>query len=411
MTEEPLDLRRSLRALRRQWRTVAAILVAGLAVGVLLTLLSGRTFEARSAVLLPPSPVDATGRPLRNMLTETRIARSAEVVGPVGRELVPPVAASRLAKRVNTAAVGSDILDIRARAGSASEAVTVANGVAREYINFSTNATAEKTNTSIALLRDTAAALQSQIARLEAEIAAGSAHLRTLPHGSPDAVQQSALLDTQRAAQVDATRQLSALDSRVADARLDAELTRRGYRILEPATAAAAPWRRAALVRVGLGGLVGSLGGVLLAIYLGHGDRRLRTRDEIARAAGVPVLASMGVRRPRRVDEWRRLLERWTPTPAERLVLRQAFTRIGEPQARIPTNIAVVTLAGDIPALALAVELAGFSADFGIPTRLVLAVQDKSAAQLRSAAVVAFTPGTEVRPHLSVVDGTKDLET
>ena len=409
MMEEPLDLRRSLRLLRRRWPTVVALLVVGLSSGVLLTIFGERRFEARAGVLLPPAPLDASGRPLRNMVTESHIASSAEILGPVGKKLAPPVAASRLAKRIKVGAVGSDILEIRVQALSAREAVTIANGVATEYVNFSTSATVEKTNTSVTLLRDTAAVLQNQIAKLEADIAATSARLATLPTGSPEAVQQAALITSLHAAQVDAARQVSALDSRVVDARLNAELTRRGIRILEPATTASKSWLRAALMRVGVGGTVGFMGGALLAMYHGHRDRRLRTRDEVARAAGVPVLASIAVRRPTRVDHWRELLERWIPSPSERLVLRQAFTRMGEPQKQIPTNIAVVTLPGDVAALALAVELAGFSADFGISTRLVFTLPHASSAKLRSACTVASRTGAE-RPNLSVLDGTNGME-
>ncbi|MDQ3895965.1 MAG: hypothetical protein M3326_01735 [Actinomycetota bacterium] len=362
-------------------------------------------------MLLPPSALDATGRPLRNVATERRIAASAEVLRRAGEALNPPVPASRLVTRVTVNAIGSDILDIGAQAPSPREAVKLADAVAKEYVNFSETATAEQADTSIALLKDTATALQNQIETLTADIAAGSARLAGLPQGSPQAAQQAALLDSQRAAQVDANRQLSALNTRVADARLNAELSRRGLRVLEPAGTPDEPWRRQAVITVGVGGAGGLLVGAMLAIYLGQGDRRLRSRDDVARAAGVPVLASLAVHPPKRVEHWRKLLQRWTPSASERLVLRQAITRLGEPHKEIPSDVAVVTLPGDMAALALAVQLAGFSADFGIPTSLVLILPDRSGARLRSACVVASKHGAEARPHLWVVDGTNGTDT
>ena len=44
-----------------------------------------------------------------------------------------------------------------------------------------------------------------------------------------------------------------------------------------------------------LGALAGLLAGVVVALAVGRGDRRLRERDEIADAIGVPVLASVPV--------------------------------------------------------------------------------------------------------------------
>lgn len=408
--EQPLDLRRSLRALRRRWWIVAGLVSVAVAGGVSATVLKGPTFEARAGVLLPPASYDANGRSLRNVITERRIASSAAILGPAGQALSPPVPASRLIKRVRVGTVGSDILEVAAQAPSGREAVALANAVAKEYVNFSENATADQANTSITLLKDTAAALQTQIEKLGADIAAGSARLGALATGSPEAVQQAALIDSQRAAQVDATRQLSTINSRVADARLNAELTRRGLRILEPATTPNPAWRRQAVKRIGIAGLVGLLGGVILAIYLGHWDRRLRSRDEVAQAAGLPVLASLAVRPPKRVDHWRDLLQRWTPSASERLVLRQAFIKLRYLSVQTPTNLTVVTLPGDVAALAVAVKLAAYSADVGISTGVVITIRDRAAARLRSACVVASTSRAGARPNLWTLDGTHDVE-
>ena len=148
----------------------------------------------------------------------------------------------------------------------------------------------------------------------------------------------------------------------------------------------------------------------MLAIYLGHRNRRLRSRDEVAGAVGVPVLASVAVRRPKRVGEWRELLERWRPSASEALALRQMLTRMRQPDTQQSTDITVVTLPGDTAALALAVELAGFSADSGVATRLVVTIRDRSANHLRSACAVASKSGAEVRPNLWVLDRTDGIE-
>ena len=60
------------------------------------------------------------------------------------------------------------------------------------------------------------------------------------------------------------------------------------------------------LITGGLGALLGALIGAIVVLAIGRNDRRLRERDEIADAIGVPVLASIPVRSPircRRLDE------------------------------------------------------------------------------------------------------------
>ncbi len=64
---EQIDLRRSLRVVRRHWRAVLACVVAALLCGVTVTLLQPRTYVARSRVLLPPSGLDVEGHSVRNM--------------------------------------------------------------------------------------------------------------------------------------------------------------------------------------------------------------------------------------------------------------------------------------------------------------------------------------------------------
>ena len=53
--------------------------------------------------------------------------------------------------------------------------------------------------------------------------------------------------------------------------------------------------------------------GAIVALAIGRGDQRLRERDEIADAIGVPVLASMPVRHPSDAAGWTRLLDDYKP--------------------------------------------------------------------------------------------------
>ncbi len=67
--------------------------------------------------------------------------------------------------------------------------------------------------------------------------------------------------------------------------------------VLEPATNATGTSLPARLLVTGvLGALLGALIGAIVVLAIGRSDRRLRERDEIADAIGVPVLASISCR-------------------------------------------------------------------------------------------------------------------
>src|SRR5262249_181040 len=74
-----------------------------------------------------------------------------------------------------------------------------------------------------------------------------------------------------------------------------------------PATGTALPVRL--LVAGALGALAGAVIGAIIAVTMSRRERRLRQRDDIADAIGVPVLASVPVGHPSDPAGWMRLLE------------------------------------------------------------------------------------------------------
>ncbi len=410
MTEESLDLRRTLAVLRRRSLAVLALFAVGLTCGVAAILLQPLRYVARSGVLLPPSAQDAQGRPLRNIETQVSIAGSAEILGRAGRALRPPASPTALRRRVDVRAVSVDILEIRAEAATPRDAALLANAIANEYVAYSSDASSDLAGTSVALLQDQAARLEERIRQLDADIADNTARLARLNPLSPEAARQAVLLDSLRVSQVDASRQLSSINSRIADARLEAELTRRGLRVLEPATRPRHPSRPRLVLSAGVGGTAGLLAGAVLALVLERGDHRLRRRDEIADAVGAPVLASLAVGPRKRVKEYGDLLTRWLPSAVETLAMRQAFARMGVADEEPPTNVIVVTLPGDRAALSLAVELAASAVSFGTPTALVVATAHAAVRELRSACAVVTRGDGEARPHLWVYGAIAGVE-
>ena len=169
--------------------------------------------------------------------------------------------------------------------------------------------------------------------------------------------------------------------------------------VLEPATSAAGtPLPMRLLVDGGLGALLGLLAGAIAALAVGRNNRRLRRRDEIADATGVPVLASIPVGHPTDAAGWRKLVEGYQPEAAEAWSLRKAMDQLRPTGTRGPTgnsvtSVAVVSLSSDREALALGPQLAAFAASTGISAALVIdsGHDGKATAMLRAACAAAPT--------------------
>jgi capsular polysaccharide biosynthesis protein len=143
-----------------------------------------------------------------------------------------------------------------------------------------------------------------------------------------------------------------------------------------------------------LGAVIGCLLGIGVALWIGRGDKRLRTRDEIADSIGFPVLASMPVDRPASAAGWAKLLTEYDPAVVDGWRLRKTLYDLGladvgdersTPVA--PKVLNVLSVSHDQGALALGPQVAVFAARLGIPTRLVVGAQQGSdyAAALRAA--------------------------
>ena len=161
--------------------------------------------------------------------------------------------------------------------------------------------------------------------------------------------------------------------------------------LLESATTAAGPDPLAhRLVYGGVGALIGLVIGAIAALVIGRGDRKLRARDEIANAIGVPVLASLPVNRPGSAPDWAKLLDSYQPGVVHAWRMRKALQQLSLSGVNVlngsrdkgPSSLGVLSLASDPGALALGPQLAVYAASLGIPTTLVIgpAASDGNAA-------------------------------
>jgi len=168
------------------------------------------------------------------------------------------------------------------------------------------------------------------------------------------------------------------------------------------------PTKRLALYG-GLGALLGVVIGAVAAILLSRGDRRLRFRDEIADAIGVPVLASIPVSRPPSdAVGWNELVANYSPGVVHAWSLRKALQMLGLTDRETASpSLTVLSLTSDKGALALVPQLAAFTAGLGIQTVLVVGPQQDAdaTATLRAACAITSSIAEPASQRLHITDG------
>lgn len=187
--------------------------------------------------------------------------------------------------------------------------------------------------------------------------------------------------------------------------------------VLQPATTASGPNPLVHRLVYGLiGAIVGLIVGLIAAIARGRGDRRLRTRDDIANAIGVPVLASLPVGHPANAQDWAKLLASYQPGAVHGWRLRKTLQHLnvagvnltGDRDGESPV-VAMVTLAKDPRALALGPQLAAFAASLGIPTALAVGPSQDPHATVALRTACAGWQGGRSSLQVAVLDDDTDM--
>jgi len=315
MSEQALDLRKSMRIAWRYKIVVAIITAVGLLGGAVYTALKPPTHASSALVVLPANVQDTS--------TQMVIADSEPVVAAALRSTQLVMSVQELRSQVQVSSVTTNVLSITVHGKTAAEAEAAANAVASSY----------------------------------------AAYVST--PGSPGG-------------------------------RISAQVLQRAT----SASVTALPVYLA--INVVLGALIGAVLGMGVALWIGRGDKRLRTRDEIADSVGLPVFASVPVEHPSTSAGWAKLLAEYDPGVVDGWRLRKALYDIGVAEVSdghrdsVPKVLSVLSLSRDHGALALGPQVAVFAARLGIPTCLVLSAQQASggAATALRAACEAVLNGT-----------------
>jgi capsular polysaccharide biosynthesis protein len=308
MSEQALDLRRSMKIVRRHKILVGCFVALGVLAGAGYAVLKPPMVTSEALVALPPTAKDTS--------TQVVIAGSNPVLASALRTIHPAMSLQTLRDRIQVKSLTPNILSVGAQGKTAAEAEGNANAVAQSYVAYVKNS------------KSAAGTVQAHVLALATTATKGSlvTHL---------------------------------------------------------------------LLLAVLGGLAGFLVGAIAALAMGRGDRRLRERDEIANAIGVPVLASLPVHHPSDAGRWSKLIEEYEPSTVHAWQLRTALRYLGEPELMSANgsngdgfSVTVLSLSSDRAALALGPQLAVFATSLGIPTALVIGPQQEettATAALRTA--------------------------
>jgi capsular polysaccharide biosynthesis protein len=410
MNEQPLNLRASLQEIwRRRLLVIVVAALCGLA-GFAYGLLRPVEQTSLALVLLPQSGASNsgnsgnTGTVGNTIATEAVIARSASVLAAAGAKVSPPLGALAVKKLVTVTPLSGQILQFQAQGPTSRYAMQLANALATSYVDYVGQLQKDSAKAAVTALQQESSQLTQQIKDLQSEMSSVSARIALEGTGSSQGQQDTSQLSSLQSEQNQASLELSNVTNQITNANIENGSAVSTTRVLQTATVQPSSRYRfpieTSIIGFVLGGLCSAVI-VLLRLQRGH---RLRFRDEIARAAGAPVIASLDAPNCTTVSAWRDLLAEREPASADEWPLRHLLhSLLNSSNSR--QAVRVISFAGDAPALATGPRLALHAAASGIQTALVSEdgpmSEDRSLKHLRA----AFTSSVPVDRGLPLTLG------
>ena len=416
MAQQVMDVRSIAAFLRQGWRSITAMGFVGIALGVLYVALVPAQLSSTTLLLFP----QASGLPSQGdqstTVTQVHIVSSTPVLDRAGRSVRPALSAAEVEQRITVDAKTSNLIEIRAFSRNARQAQTLSQAVAEAYIATLNNSASSLTAVP-PQLRSREAALTSQLKDLRAQIATTTARLRGETAISSDGRRDAQLLAQLTHDQTDLLVQLDKVQEAANEVSNGATQTPDIIQPAAPATGSS-PIRRRVTFAVE-GALLAAAGTALVLVIRRRRDPRVRARDDLADAVGSSLLAVVHSQPQRSVAGWLALFETYDAPAEEAWAFRQmlralaaasdshdpARTGTARTLGRVehPRSIAIVALSGDQRAVAVAPQLAAFTASLGITTRFIPATRHDSVAAL--CAACATDRGLKLRTGLVLEAG------
>lgn len=264
-----MSFRQFLSILRRRWYAVLFCLLAG--VGGAVAYLHERTitYQTTAQVDYQP-PTGANGQPLFNLANPLAAGKGPAVTNAAAKALaIPPSAVSRAELPV-TYNPTTGLVRITARSGSATEAATIANAIAKAYV------------------ANVRAAVGVEIARIEKSRASVLTQIQKLERTNPKAAADAASPIGAEIAVL--TQTVASLTSEVLQVQNDGPnfALIQGY-----AAKPKAPVGTRSSEVIVLGVLAGLLVGIALALLWEHLDETLLSDADVRGVTELPVLAEL----------------------------------------------------------------------------------------------------------------------
>ncbi len=401
MTEQPFDAKRVLHLIWRHRRLAIAFVLLGLVAGAAYGFSRPLRYSASSLVLLP----DTSGASAPNDIsTDSQIAVSGTILGPVDKRIDPSLSLTALRQRIHAHGTATNVLQITAQGTSQNQAEALANSVASTLVKFVTSNTTAASASGLAALQAEASHLEQQIDNVNAEIASVTKEIVSVGSSSTAGQSDTALLAALTAQQSQSTLQLDNINSEIAVAQLGGSAANAGTEVIQKAGIATKASLSGPIINTVVGGLIGILTSSLLIIFLFRGDRRLRRRDQLAESVGVPVVLSLATTRITKTTEWVSFFEGYEPSSNDRWRVRKALRDLGV-FGVTPTTLVVLALAGDDRSLVVAPQIAMCAAAQGNPVSLNATGKDAKAVDLRVAMEKLALSGRRPRYDIELQNG------
>ncbi|MFC7491306.1 MULTISPECIES: Wzz/FepE/Etk N-terminal domain-containing protein [unclassified Knoellia] len=400
MSEQAVDLRAIWAVIRRHGAVLVVVAVLGALAGGGLLLWAPPAYTSTSAVLLPSIAQPGSGRTGGyDAETQMHIVKSSEILTRAGSQVVPRLTEAQVTERVSVDAPAPSILEITASGPTARQAEGLALSVAQSLVAYLEDARKSLGAARRAQLQGRLNTLKASLATVTAEIRKATDRIavegRTSPAGPTDAAALSELIAVRATTvlEIDALQQqisgAEGASAQEADPGTSASLIQR------PSPGAQHDYVADAAVRVLGGSALLLLAACLLLVGTNQRDPKLRSRDEIADAVDIPVVASLRVRPPRSAAAWAELLRSYSPDSVDGWALRRLLHDLTTEMRRDgpvgePLVLVVICISGDTGALAVAPQIAAFAASTGLTTQFVAAQHHECATALWAACSQGF---------------------
>lgn len=292
MSQSNLDAYQLTTVLRRSWLIIVLLFLFGAGGLGLWSSRAPNRYQSSTRVLLYGQGLTGASTPSESIATEIQLAQSEAVLGSVLKDLrITNQTLEEFQRDISVTAVTSQVVEIKANAGSAEGAAKRANAIAKEFLRYRTESTGQAVDALRQGLRRRLTEQQAEVAANAKKTQAASLDLANATTDEGRAVLLRTLnqLETERS---DLNKVLTDLRSREQEEGLPQELTGQLSKVV---TSAVAPEGRSSpkpIRMAAIGGLLGLALGVGLALLRAsiREGRLNATKPEVLDLASPPHL-------------------------------------------------------------------------------------------------------------------------